>query len=68
MIHYFVTGQRSGSFQYVEDNQDEGFQLPIYDLDTILLACNNFSERNKIGQGGFGSVYKVTHYIAPVCL
>ncbi|KAL7617805.1 G-type lectin S-receptor-like serine/threonine-protein kinase At4g27290 [Lactuca sativa] len=51
-------GQRSGSFQYVEDNQDEGFQLPIYDLDTILLACNNFSERNKIGQGGFGSVYK----------
>lgn len=52
----------------MEDNQDEGFQLPIYDLDTILLACNNFSERNKIGQGGFGSVYKVTHYIAPVCL
>ncbi|KAI3740819.1 hypothetical protein L2E82_31293 [Cichorium intybus] len=51
-------GQRSGSFQYVEDNQDEGFQLPLYDLDTILLACDNFSERNKIGQGGFGSVYK----------
>ncbi|KAJ0809611.1 putative protein kinase RLK-Pelle-DLSV family [Helianthus annuus] len=50
--------QQSGSFQYVDDNQDSGFQLPLYDLETILLACNNFSERNKIGQGGFGSVYK----------
>ncbi|XP_071691099.1 G-type lectin S-receptor-like serine/threonine-protein kinase At4g27290 [Rutidosis leptorrhynchoides] len=49
--------QHSGSFQYVED-QDSGFQLPLYDLETLLLACNNFSERNKIGQGGFGSVYK----------
>ncbi|KAM0064939.1 putative protein kinase RLK-Pelle-DLSV family [Helianthus debilis subsp. tardiflorus] len=50
--------QQSGSFRYVEDNQDSGFQLPIYDLETIYLACNNFSERNKIGQGGFGSVYR----------
>ncbi|KAF5782696.1 putative protein kinase RLK-Pelle-DLSV family [Helianthus annuus] len=50
--------QQSGSFRYVEDNQDSGFQLPIYDLETIDLACNNFSERNKIGQGGFGSVYR----------
>ncbi|KAI3682903.1 hypothetical protein L1987_83265 [Smallanthus sonchifolius] len=50
--------QQSGSFQYVEDNQDSGFQLPLFDLETIFRACNNFSDRNKIGQGGFGSVYK----------
>ncbi|KAI3698036.1 hypothetical protein L6452_31146 [Arctium lappa] len=50
--------QQSGSFQYMEETQDEGFQLPLFDLETIFLACNNFSERNKIGQGGFGSVYK----------
>ncbi|PWA59864.1 EGF-like domain-containing protein [Artemisia annua] len=50
--------QHSGSFQYIEENQDSGFQLPLYDLETIFLACNNFSETNKIGQGGFGSVYK----------
>ncbi|KAJ9566554.1 hypothetical protein OSB04_002520 [Centaurea solstitialis] len=50
--------QLSGSFQYMEETQDEGFQLPLFDLDTIFLACNNFSDRNKIGQGGFGSVYK----------
>ncbi|XP_076893736.1 G-type lectin S-receptor-like serine/threonine-protein kinase At4g27290 isoform X2 [Bidens hawaiensis] len=50
--------QQSGSFRYVEDDQDSGFQLPLYDLETIFLACNDFSERNKIGQGGFGSVYR----------
>nr|GMC81479.1 putative receptor-like protein kinase At4g00960 [Ipomoea batatas] len=29
-----------------------------YDLDTIRAATNNFSEANKLGQGGFGVVYK----------
>ncbi|CAL5408446.1 unnamed protein product [Camellia sinensis] len=29
-----------------------------YDLGTIQSATNNFSDQNKIGQGGFGHVYK----------
>ncbi|KAK6932437.1 Bulb-type lectin domain [Dillenia turbinata] len=32
--------------------------LPVYDLRTIIEATNNFSSTNKLGQGGFGSVYK----------
>ncbi|XP_056172875.1 G-type lectin S-receptor-like serine/threonine-protein kinase At4g27290 isoform X2 [Syzygium oleosum] len=32
--------------------------LPLFDLDTITAATNNFSPRNLIGAGGFGSVYK----------
>ncbi|KAL7213411.1 hypothetical protein ACSBR2_016018 [Camellia fascicularis] len=31
-----------------------------YDLGTIQSATNNFSDQNKIGQGGFGHVYKGT--------
>lgn len=30
-----------------------------FDLVTIETATNNFSDDNKIGKGGFGTVYKV---------
>ncbi|CAL2251443.1 unnamed protein product [Prunus armeniaca] len=30
-----------------------------FDFDTIRIATDDFSEANKLGQGGFGSVYKV---------
>ncbi|KAG6514362.1 hypothetical protein ZIOFF_024715 [Zingiber officinale] len=30
--------------------------LPSYDLGTIKTATNNFSDRNKLGEGGFGVV------------
>ncbi|ONI18586.1 hypothetical protein PRUPE_3G224900 [Prunus persica] len=32
--------------------------LPLYRLRRILAATNNFSEANKLGEGGFGPVYK----------
>lgn len=31
-----------------------------YDLESIRVATNNFSDANKLGQGGFGFVYKGT--------
>ena len=33
--------------------------LPIFDLSCIVAATENFSPTNKLGQGGFGSVFKV---------
>ncbi|PRQ37947.1 putative protein kinase RLK-Pelle-DLSV family [Rosa chinensis] len=33
-------------------------ELKIYDFDSILIATDNFSITNKLGQGGFGPVYK----------
>ncbi|CAA7029732.1 unnamed protein product [Microthlaspi erraticum] len=32
--------------------------LDFFEMDTIETATNNFSLSNKLGQGGFGSVYK----------
>ncbi|KAJ6935282.1 G-type lectin S-receptor-like serine/threonine-protein kinase [Populus alba x Populus x berolinensis] len=32
--------------------------LPLFDLSVIATATNNFSDANKLGEGGFGSVYK----------
>ena len=34
-------------------------ELEYFKLSTITAATNNFSPANKLGQGGFGSVYKV---------
>ncbi|XP_061993787.1 probable receptor-like protein kinase At1g11050 [Rosa rugosa] len=33
-------------------------ELPVSSLRSILAATNNFSEANKLGEGGFGPVYK----------
>ncbi|XP_020589354.1 G-type lectin S-receptor-like serine/threonine-protein kinase At4g27290 isoform X2 [Phalaenopsis equestris] len=32
-------------------------ELPLFDFETVADATNNFSEDNKLGEGGFGSVY-----------
>lgn len=37
----------------------EDVDLPIFDLETVVKATDNFSLANKIGEGGFGPVYKV---------
>jgi hypothetical protein len=42
-----------------EDQRKEDMELPTFDLSTIANATDNFSSRNKLGEGGFGSVYKV---------
>ncbi|RVW94702.1 Receptor-like serine/threonine-protein kinase SD1-8 [Vitis vinifera] len=48
--------------RYMEHNLgDEGhehLELPLFDLDILLNATNNFSRDNKLGEGGFGPVYK----------
>lgn len=37
----------------------EDFELPLFDVSSMLKATNNFSIDNKLGEGGFGPVYKV---------
>ncbi|KAH1256594.1 G-type lectin S-receptor-like serine/threonine-protein kinase [Glycine max] len=40
------------------ERQLEDLDVPLFHLLTITTATNNFSLNNKIGQGGFGPVYK----------
>lgn len=41
------------------DPQGRMSEFMVYDLSQVLDATCNFSEENKLGQGGFGPVYKV---------
>lgn len=41
-----------------DGDTDEGSSQ--FDFDTIKTATDGFSEANKLGEGGFGVVYKVS--------
>lgn len=42
-----------------QESREDNFELPLFDLATIATATNNFCNTNRVGSGGFGSVYKV---------
>ncbi|XP_043807878.1 G-type lectin S-receptor-like serine/threonine-protein kinase At1g61370 [Manihot esculenta] len=41
------------------ENEDS-IELPLFDFNNIMLATNNFDIENKLGQGGYGPVYRGT--------
>ncbi|GJX70370.1 G-type lectin S-receptor-like serine/threonine-protein kinase [Tanacetum coccineum] len=41
-----------------QEDVHKSFKLPIYEFKQIITATDNFSYRNKLGEGGFGPVYK----------
>ncbi|PKU85730.1 G-type lectin S-receptor-like serine/threonine-protein kinase B120 [Dendrobium catenatum] len=41
-----------------EGLEANGIELPLYSFDSIATATNNFNNSNKLGEGGFGHVYK----------
>jgi hypothetical protein len=42
--------------------REKNAELLLFNYESISVATNNFSTVNKLGEGGFGPVYKV-HYI-----
>ncbi|XP_019156170.1 PREDICTED: G-type lectin S-receptor-like serine/threonine-protein kinase At4g27290 isoform X2 [Ipomoea nil] len=62
-IILILLGLSLGFYFYKKSNKKErkmkeSIDIPLFDLSTILRATNNFSNKNKLGKGGFGAVYK----------
>ena len=50
---------RLSSYHNVQTEETLNPELPTIPLSTILQSTDNFSEVSKLGEGGFGPVYKV---------
>ncbi|XP_016492886.1 G-type lectin S-receptor-like serine/threonine-protein kinase At4g03230 [Nicotiana tabacum] len=50
------TEREAQNLIYENDKQD--IAVPFFHLEKILAATDNFSDAHKLGQGGFGPVYK----------
>ncbi|XP_045786791.1 G-type lectin S-receptor-like serine/threonine-protein kinase At4g03230 isoform X2 [Trifolium pratense] len=42
----------------LEENDNEGIEVPYFDFESIVMATDDFSDANKLGRGGYGPVYK----------
>ncbi|XP_022927517.1 G-type lectin S-receptor-like serine/threonine-protein kinase At1g11300 isoform X1 [Cucurbita moschata] len=48
----------SGEMKHDKVNQVKLQELPLFDFEKLATATNHFHFNNKLGQGGFGPVYK----------
>ncbi|GLT46504.1 hypothetical protein SLA2020_202510 [Shorea laevis] len=55
--HWNIEGRENGCG---DERQIEDMELPLFEVALISNATNNFSSNNKLGEGGFGPVYKGT--------
>ena len=54
----------SGSQEMIgEEGLENTKDLPWFSYNLVASATNFFSSENKLGQGGFGPVYKVLSYV-----
>ncbi|CAN1222079.1 G-type lectin S-receptor-like serine/threonine-protein kinase RKS1 [Linum grandiflorum] len=57
LLSNFLTAISMAQNQSLDD-EDKDSNVPIFGVTEIFTATNNFSLDKKLGQGGFGSVYK----------
>ncbi|KAG6489451.1 hypothetical protein ZIOFF_050720 [Zingiber officinale] len=45
-------------YHFKDETGEEAISLPLFDFAAVVHATDNFSSSNKLGEGGFGPVYK----------
>ena len=59
MLHELATSNSFSDLKDVDHDGKRAHDLKLFSYDSIVAASNNFSSENKLGEGGFGPVYKV---------
>ncbi|AES98412.2 cysteine-rich receptor-kinase-like protein [Medicago truncatula] len=55
------TNQKYGNISVPSENDEiRNFESLQFNFDTVKVATNDFSDSNKLGEGGFGAVYQGT--------
>ncbi|XP_062088348.1 cysteine-rich receptor-like protein kinase 44 [Humulus lupulus] len=57
-INNTISNVTEAQITYDPVNETESAESVQYNFNTIRVATDQFSEENKLGQGGFGAVYK----------
>ncbi|KAK6929068.1 Protein kinase domain [Dillenia turbinata] len=57
-LHELVPADKYDNGSELEDGGNEGHNLRFFSYASIMAATKNFSGVNKLGEGGFGPVYK----------
>lgn len=52
----------------LNSKEEQNLEIPSFEFRRITSATSNFSNDMKIGEGGFGPVYKVSTYCTTKCL
>ncbi|KAI3753820.1 hypothetical protein L2E82_25884 [Cichorium intybus] len=52
------TNRDERGHDHVNNSENEDLELPLFSFSTLVKATNKFSLNNKLGEGGFGPVYK----------
>ncbi|KAK9089543.1 hypothetical protein Scep_028625 [Stephania cephalantha] len=57
-LRRLLTFNLSTNLEETSEETNAKFELPTFDLNTVMVATENFSLQNELGSGGFGCVYK----------
>ncbi|XP_021802489.1 G-type lectin S-receptor-like serine/threonine-protein kinase CES101, partial [Prunus avium] len=58
LLEWMESDRSTGDVKGLQNDRKMGNNLTVFRYASVVAATTNFSEENKLGQGGFGPVYK----------
>ncbi|VVA36969.1 PREDICTED: G-type lectin S-receptor [Prunus dulcis] len=58
LLEWMESDRSTGDVNGLQNDGKMGNNLTVFSYASVVAATTNFSEENKLGQGGFGPVYK----------